>query len=376
MEDKVVSKGQQALREKVLDAGLCTGCGACVDLCPYFRSHRGKTAALFPCAIEEGRCFASCPRIEVDMDYLSQFIFDTSYEGSPLGIIKSAVMAKAGPGMKPFESQAGGSVSSIMYYALKQGLIEGAVVTGRNDLLPAPRFVTDPEDVLACATSKYTAAPTLSAVNKAVRRGYENIGMVGTPCQVLASALMRSNSLKKGDFKDPFGLVVGLFCTWAMDFRLFEPFLSMRIDTGSIKKIDIPPPPAEILEVFSDNGMRLEFALDDIRKFVPGGCSCCLDMTAEFSDISVGVVEGIPGMNIIIIRTDRGKRIFEGAVSGGYLEVSELPDESMARLAIAAKNKKKRALSRAIEMGIVDSTGEKLLASLRISPHVLKRLTA
>ncbi len=376
MEERVLKRGQEELRRYVLDAGLCTGCGACMDLCPYYRSYRGKTAVLFPCVIDEGRCFAYCPKVEVDLDTMSRYLFDRPYEGEPLGPYQSISAARAGDRLKDITPQAGGTVSALISFALKKGYIQGAALTDRKGLLPVPRFVTDPDDARACSTSKYTAAPTLSAVNRAVKDGYRNIGVVGTPCQVLATALMRSNPLNTDDFVDPFGLVVGLFCTWAIDFRLFEPFLAERVEIGRIGKIDIPPPPSEILEVYSESGTKREFSLDEIRNLVPNGCSYCIDMTSEFSDISVGVMEGRPDMNTLIVRTDRGKKIVDEAVAEGYLTLSELPDENREHLIWAAGNKKKRGLEKAHREGMINTNDNETKSYLRISAQVLERLIA
>lgn len=376
MEERVIKRGQEELRRHVLETRLCTGCGACIDLCPYYRSYRGKTAVLFPCVTDEGRCFAYCPKIEVDLDKLSRRLFGTAYDGSPLGSYQSITAARAGDRLKDIDPQAGGVVSALIYFALQKGYIDGAVLTDRKGLLPVPRFVTDPEDVLACSTSKYTAAPTLSAVNQAVKDGYSNIGVVGTPCQVLATALMRSNPLQADDFVDPFGLVVGLFCTWAIDFRLFEPFLAERIEIGRIRKIDIPPPPSEILQVFRDDGTKLEISLNEIRELVPNGCSYCIDMTSEFSDLSVGVMEGRPDMNTLIVRTDRGKKVVEEAEKEGYLALSAMPEENLEHLTWAAGNKKRRGLEKARGEEMVNTEDDERTAYLRMSVEVLERLTA
>jgi len=376
MEERVLKRGQEELRKYVLDARLCTGCGACIDLCPYYRSYRGKTAVLFPCVIDEGRCFAYCPKVEVDLDQVSQRLFGKAYGGDPLGTYQSISAVRAGERVKGISPQAGGTVSALTYFALQKGYIDGAALTDRKGLLPVPRFVTDPEDVLACSTSKYAAAPTLSAVNRAVAEGHRNIGVVGTPCQVLATALMRSNPLHIEDFEDPFGLVVGLFCTWAIDFRLFEPFLAERIDIGRIKKIDIPPPPSEILEVFGDNGTNLEITLDEVRELVPNGCSYCIDMTSEFSDLSVGVMEGRPDMNTLIVRTDRGRKIVEEAEEEGYVILSELPEENREHLIWAAGNKKSRGLKKAQGEGIINMSDNEAKSYLRMSVEVLERLIA
>lgn len=376
MEESVVNRGQSGLRVKVLDAGLCTGCGACIDICPYFRTYRGKTSALFPCIVEEGRCFAWCPKVEVNLDELSNRIFGGPYDGLPLGSLKSLKASKAGPEAGSIsDAQAGGTVSALVTFALKQGYIKGAVLTDREGLLPLPRYVDSVDDILRCASSKYTAAPTLSAVNRAVAEGRRDIGLVGTPCQVLASALMRSNQLQRDDFVDPFGLVVGLFCTWAVDYRLFEPFIAARISPERVKKIDIPPPPAEIMEIFGEDGTRMECSLEEIRPLVPEGCAYCIDMTSEFSDISVGVMEGRPEMNTLIVRTDRGERIVDEAVSAGFLEISDMPPDNLEHLIWAAGNKKKRALLRARERGIINSGGGKEPSYLLMNAEVLTRLT-
>jgi coenzyme F420 hydrogenase subunit beta len=213
-------------------------------------------------------------------------------------------------------------------------------------------------------------------VNQAVKDGHRNLGFVGTPCQILAAALMRLNPLRADDFIDPFGLVVGLFCTWAIDFRLFEPFVAGRIEIDRIRKIDIPPPPSEVMEIFGDTGTKLEIPLDEVRGLVPNGCSYCIDMTSEFSDLSVGVMEGHPDMNTLIVRTDRGRRIVEEAVAEGFLALSALPEESLEHLIWAAGNKKKRGLSKAQKEGMINTQEEETKSYLRIGAEVLERLTA
>lgn len=376
MEEKSFKRGQQELCAAVIHEDLCTGCGACIDLCPYFRSYRGKTAALFPCDIEEGRCFAYCPKVDADLDELSVRFFGVPYGSAAMGAVQSVWAVHAGPRMKLSNAQAGGAVSSLMYYALEKGAIEGAVLTDRQGLLPLPRYVKGPADVVACASSKYTAAPTVSAVNRAVAEGAKNIGFVGTPCQVLATALMRSKGLhEEHGFDDPFGIVVGLFCTWAIDYRRFEPFIEGRTNITGIKKIDIPPPPAEVLEVFGEDGAKTSIPLEDIRPLVPHGCSYCIDMTSEFADISVGVMEGRPDMNTLIIRTDRGKNLVDRAVNDGYLEISEMPEEPLAHLQWAAANKKRRALSRARAEDMINCNGSPSLFLMRMRPDVLDELT-
>jgi coenzyme F420 hydrogenase subunit beta len=369
-------RGQEELQRVVLNKNLCTGCGACIELCPYFKSYKGTTTILFPCTLIQGRCFAYCPKVEVDLDYLSQRLFGKPYSDDPLGSYRTIMISRAGEKIERAGFQAGGTVSAIISFALRKGYLDGAVLTDRNGLLPVPRFVTKPDDVFTCVSSKYTAAPTLSALNHGIRDGFKQIGIVATPCQALATALMRANPLEDVNFVDPTGLVVGLFCTWALDFRGFEGYISERVDIQRIKKIDIPPPPAEAMEVYVEKGEKMEIPLDEIRQLVPEGCSYCIDMTAEFSDISVGILEGYPDMNTLIIRTERGQKIVDEARKEGYLSVSDLPKGNLEHLQWAAGNKKRRALTKAKQEKIINTLEEDKASYLRLDTETLERATA
>ena len=38
-----------ALDTQVIKPGLCTGCGACQGMCPYWDSYEGRTICFFDC---------------------------------------------------------------------------------------------------------------------------------------------------------------------------------------------------------------------------------------------------------------------------------------------------------------------------------------
>jgi len=358
--------GSKELKEDVLSSGRCIGCGACMDLCPYFASYKGKTALLFPCTLDGGKCFALCPKVEVDLDALSQNMFSQPYTTSPLGSYRTVKVAKAGPNARKGEFQSGGTVSALMSFALKTGRIDGAVLTKKEGILPVPCLVTDPDEVYQCSGSKYTAAPTLSALNRAIAQGYRKIGVVGTPCQSLAVAKLRSNPLKEENFTDPVALMVGLFCTWSLDFRMFEPFISKHVNINKIKKLDIPPPPANIFEIYTDK-KKIKIPLEDIRQLISESCEFCPDMTSEFSDVSVGVLEGQPDMNTMIIRTEKGEQLVREAEKQGYLFVDDMPRENLDHLIIAAGNKKKNAMEKVDGAGLLNTTDKNRRALFRFS---------
>jgi len=364
--------GSVELLEDVHQRDLCIGCGACVDLCPYFKNYRGKTSQLFPCSLEQGRCFAYCPKVEVDLNELSQKIWQVDYDGSPLGPYRKVLASRAGIQMKRGAFQAGGTVSAVMAFALKNKLIDAAALTDRQGLTPVARLATDWTKVAECASSKFMASPTLSALNMGVREGYNRLGVVGTPCQMTAVAQMRSNPLDKPEHDVPVALAVGLFCNWSVDTRQLMDFLAQRLDISKIRSMDIPPPPANIMTLETDNG-SVEVSLSDIKPLIPHTCFVCLDMTSEFADLAVGMYEGRPGWNTLIIRSERGAEIVDQASRENFIETEEFPAENLKHLSKAAAEKKERSLRTLIRRGLINNQGDER-AAVRIPQEVVDKI--
>ena len=364
--------GSAELLEDVHQRELCIGCGACVDICPYFKNYRGKTSQLYPCTLEQGRCFANCPKAEVDLNELSQRIWHADYEGSPLGPYRKVLASRAGTQMARGFFQAGGTVSALMAFALKNKLIDAAALTDRDGLNPVVRLVTDWKKVAGCASSKFMASPTLSALNMGVREGYNHLGVVGTPCQLTAVAQMRSNPLDKQEHDVPVALAVGLFCNWSVDTRQLMGLLAQRLDISKIRSMNIPPPPADIMVLETDNG-SMEFPLSDIKPLIPHTCFVCLDMTSEFADLSVGMYEGRPAWNTLMVRSETGEKIVKQAIDAGFIETEDFPTETLALRSNAAAEKKERSLRSLIRRGLINNQGDER-AAVRVPQAVVDRI--
>ena len=364
--------GSKELVEDVHQRELCIGCGACVDLCPYFKNYKGKTAQLFPCNLEQGRCFTYCPKAEVDLDDIYQRTWGVPYEGSALGPYQEIVAAKAGSIGADGSFQGGGSVSALMAHAMKTGTLDAAVLTDKDLLNTQPCLVTRWEEVLDSAGSRFMSAPTLSGLNQGVRDGHQKLGVVGTPCQTLAVAQMRSNSLSNPEHQVPVALSIGLFCNWSLDSRQFTALLGQKADIGTIRSMDIPPPPAKAMVLDTDAG-SVEVSLSDIRPLIPQTCFTCLDLTSELADVSVGMYEGRPGWNTLIIRSEKGAHQVAEAVKDGFLQTEAMPEDIIHHLSKAALAKKERSLRILIQRELIN-TAKGRRASVRIPPAVMKKI--
>jgi coenzyme F420 hydrogenase subunit beta len=366
-------KASRELQSEVLGRNLCSLCGACVGMCPYWVAHKGRIVGLDECNLTQGRCYVFCPRTSLDLDLLSQTVFDAPYPADELGKMQQITMARAGDDAIRARAQYGGAVTTLTAFAVERGLIDSAVLTASDEnILPSGALAASVAQVHERAKSNYVASPTLAAFNReSGREDVQRIGVVATPCQALALAKMRASPLENRNSIDKLKLVVGLFCTWALRYEDFARFLAEKVPLGQIVKFDIPPPPANIFQVFTDSN-QIDIPLDQVRPFIRPGCDVCLDMTAEFADISVGAAEGVAGWNTLIVRTDAGRELVEAAQAKGVIETQPLTAQNLAHLKEASLNKKKRGLKKVIE-----TTGsEENLLYLKLSSEALTGLLA
>jgi coenzyme F420 hydrogenase subunit beta len=65
-------------------------------------------------------------------------------------------------------------------------------------------------------------------------------------------------------------------------------------------------------------------------------------MTSEFADLSVGMYEGRPGWNSLVVRTETGGRLVSRAVGEKRIETEPFPETNLDHLKEASMNKKRR----------------------------------
>lgn len=327
--------------EEVIDQGICVACGACVGLCPYFHYYDGKVVATDDCRADTWRCLQLCPRADSDETRLDRLKGDET-ERPEIGAFRQVLIARANGENITAHAQYGGVVSALLLFALERGLIRSAVLTDRGgETAPMGIIAKNKDEILRCGGSRYTGSGGLAAFNKAIREGEEELAVVGLPCQMEALSRMQLMSPDGEERARRVGLRIGLFCTWALDYRGLSVYLEEQGIGQPVHKYDIPPPPAQIFQVRTNNGWKA-FPLDEIRPFVQKGCLLCEDMTAEWADISVGAVEGMEGWNTVVIRSAMGSELIDAAREAGILETGNLPEANLQHLREASFNKRKR----------------------------------
>jgi len=328
------------LKSGVWDAKKCSGCGACVAVCPAdaLSFAEGEMVAgpksngyckqatdNVPC----GACYAVCPRTGSQPD-------------ETLGTYLDLLSAKA-----TFEiphRQSGGAVTAILANALDEGLVD-AVVTVTEDpwtLKPSSAVITKSEVLVKQAGSRYSWwVPLLAALKEAVvTRKYTKIAVVGVPCVVQAIARIRSD---KNDLLYPYAnairLVVGLFCTETFDHAALvygKLEKKYKLAPHEIKKLDIKGK----LDITKQDNTHLTVPLAELDDTIRPGCRICTDFSSLYADISAGAVGSPAGATTLIVRNGTGKGFVESAIRNGKLTVVAGTDTALIEKLAAAKIRK------------------------------------
>jgi coenzyme F420 hydrogenase subunit beta len=331
--------GQERLKSEILDKDICSSCGLCVGLCPYIKSVGDGVKVIYPCGLDEGACYAVCPWADMDVRLMDLAVFGREREDHALGVMEKIFFARARN--KPEKSQYGGVTSALAALALREGIVSAMALTGGGVQKPKPVLARTPEEVYECAGSKYTAVPTMEVVNRALRDGISNLGVVARPCQ--AAAVRRAE--RDGPAAQHFtgasvSLLLGLFCFWSLSPGFYD-FLSAKVKGEKVYKMDIP----ETGPLVEAGGGTFRWHVDELRPYIRQSCNVCFDSTSEWADISIGSTEYDPAWNTLIVRTSQGADLLDLAMQRDMVEIREYPPERLPLLRRAALNKKMRVLA-------------------------------
>jgi len=346
---------QQKLKKNVLEQNLCTGCGACVNLCPYQVVHSDRTVQLFDCDLTDGKCYTFCPRTSVDYQKIRESLFDINDLTPEIGAVKGYYLSRAADSQLRARTQHGGTVTALLETAMAEGLINSAIVAELGDALEQEgRLVENPADLRDRAKSRFTVSPAIAAFNRLPDGNAGKVGVVATPCQALALAKMRTANISGYTKVESLGLVIGLFCGWTLALEKFQALLNKyHVPVEALGGMDIPAG-KNILELYTTDSAVTAVPMSEVDACVRTACRYCVDSTAEFADLSVGAArvgvdtDEMRGWNQIIVRSVRGRNLLDLALKKGTLEIREAPASALADLKKAAAEKKRKALKNII----------------------------
>jgi coenzyme F420 hydrogenase subunit beta len=334
---------EESLLEKVVLKENCMGCGACVLVCPfgcleYFEQKPKLAKKCEVCGI----CPRVCPRYEWSWSDLERLVFGRERKpDEDFGIYQRLVLARTTDKDIMLSCQDGGVVTTLVTFALKNGIIDGALLAGVDTdkpFHPVPMLATSPEEVLRCAGTRYTYSPNLLAIQEAFKQKRQSLAFIGTPCQIQAIRKMEAAKLRRYTGRIKFA--VGLMCTESFTYEgLMEKHIqqTLGINLHDVKKMNIK---GKVIVTTSSGDVKT-IPLAEAKQHTRKSCLQCTDFSAELADISAGGL-GLSGWTLSIIRTETGRELFEDAKKAGVIKTRLVEEEKNALNLLVKLSKKKR----------------------------------
>jgi coenzyme F420 hydrogenase subunit beta len=327
--------------QQLADWRLCLGCGACSFICPQQKVQLVNT-------IEEGiRPFVandSCAGCTICLQVCPAYENDHSGINAAPDLIEE-VRAYCGPVLEIWEGHAsdpeirlagssGGLITALSLYCLEVERMHGVLHIGQ-DPNDATRNKTQlsrsRKDLITKTGSRYAAASACDSLHL-IEQAPGKCVFVGQPSEV--TALVKSERLRP-ELSRKIGLTISFFCAGSPSRKgTMELLASRGIDPEQVEELR-----------YRGNGWPGMFAVklkgkDEpvplmtykeswgfVQAYRPFSTHLCPDGSGEDADISCGdpwyreVKPGEPGSSLVAVRTERGRRILQGAIAAGYVQL-------------------------------------------------------
>jgi len=338
--------------KKVVNSGLCTGCGTCVGLCPE--------KALKMEVTREGRyipkmasnncrecylCREVCPAINENFKELNQFIFNKKPDNRLMGNFIDCYKGYSANSTIRWSATSGGLITSLLLFLLKKQLIDGALLTriNKDNPLKAEPFIARTEhDILSAMGSKYVPVPLNQLLNQILSEEGK-FAVVGLPCHIQG---IRRAEFKIRALRNKIVYHFGLVCSRTMNFHGVDYLLDkMGISPNEIVELKYRGNgwPSGIKVLLKDGQQKYLPMLGSWWSEIFGGyffshhyCTLCSDLLNEMSDISFAdaylpntMKNDKIGTSIAIARTRGGEELIKAAASNNEIEVFALSPEDV-----------------------------------------------
>jgi coenzyme F420-reducing hydrogenase beta subunit len=325
---------------EVIQYDVCAACGACEAVCPIGAVTVKKAAEIRDpndlSLYEKGAAYQvcegclTCSRICPVVD---------GFIGDELSNVRKFFAARSKDNIG---SQDGGVTSGILKALFNKGEIDCAVGITRNENWePEVVLLTSAEDVERTRGTKYTSDPVVAALREAFEK-YDRIAVVGVPCQVHASRLIRENVNEK------IVLIIGLLCmeSFHREVMLHKIIPEiMKVNVQEIVKMEFTKGK---FWVYTKDGGVHSVPIKDVAKYARNPCHHCCDYTSVFADISVGSVGAPDGWNSVFIRTDIGEKYFD--MVRDEMEIMEDPKPGLELVGKLIEMKRKNNVEHFLEV--------------------------
>ncbi|TFG02168.1 MAG: hypothetical protein EU540_02075, partial [Promethearchaeota archaeon] len=311
----------------IFESEICSGCGLCAAICPVncLGIYNGFGKFDENKCIRCGLCYYVCPRSYLSVKLLNmvQANVDEIKDYNNIGPHFEAYSARTKIKEISEVCQDGGISSTCLYYLLDKNKVDAAIGAKMSNTLwrPEPLLIEKKEEIIQTAGTKYVNNPNLQILNEVQEK---KLAVVGVPCQM--QALLKSNiydisipSLQNIEYR------IGIFCMESFSYEsLLKICEILKVDVKDAKKMDINKGK---FFVYTNSGEELSVPIKEISHLGREDCEFCFDLTSESADLSVGSIGSPSGWNTVIVRTEKGKQLYNELLANKLIESKPINKE-------------------------------------------------
>jgi len=306
----------------IFDSEVCSGCGLCAGICPVscLNVNNGFGKLDEDKCIRCGMCYFICPRSYLPIKILNMAQDNASEikDYNKIGCFGDVYSARTKIKEIKEVCQDGGVSSTALYYLFDKNEIDRALGAKMSNTIwrPEPILIKNKEDIILTAGTKYVNNPTLRLLSE-LNGENNSVAVVGVPCMM--QALLKSEIYNIGiPSVNNVKYKIGIFCMESFSYEsLLKICEVINVDVNDARKMDINKGK---FFVYTKNGEELTIPIKEISYLAREDCEVCFDLTSESADISIGSIGSPPGWNTVIIRTEKGKKLFNDLISNDLIE--------------------------------------------------------
>lgn len=354
--------------EKIIDANLCLGCGACAHtVTDKIQMELDDAGYLRPCISltlsdeEEINATKVCPGIDV-----RHHSYSNSYHDLWGPLLMSRVGYSTDETIR-HQASSGGGITALASYLLGEGKVDAILHVGVSDTDPLRnvyRISRTLEELAANAGSRYAPGAPIEGLQQAVSQ-FERVGFVGKPCDIVA---VRKLAAVDTLIAKRITVCLSFMCAGVPSIKgTHEVVKHLGIKLDEVVKFRYrgngwPGYATATTHSGESKSMTYDESWGRIlNKHLQFRCKICVDGTGEFADVTCadawyGTAEGYPdfeerqGRSLILSRTEEGEALIDSAVAAGYLYVEPLAVEEIEKMQPFQASRKRMLLSRIVAL--------------------------
>lgn len=360
--------------DQVVERRLCIGCGACAPACENqaitlvdIRDQGIRPIVNTEQCQKCGGCVQVCPGIEISHQPFNdrhQIISELSQEWGP--VLELWEGYASDPEIR-FCGSSGGAATALALFCLDRHEASGVLHIGARPEAPLENtavYSRSRMELVARTGSRYAPAAPCERLPWIQETSCPSV-FIGKPCDVVA---LRKSEAVNSELEGKICLAISIFCAGTPatmgTYQILEALEVIPEETREFRYRGCGWPGATMVTMMGDDGRTRQMTYEEswgniLSKCGQYRCRLCPDSTGEFADVSCGdpwyreLEPDEKGWSLVVVRTEKGRRIVQEARKAGYLELQKANPSILPRSQKALLTRRRQLWGRLLMMRLM-----------------------